>query len=363
MVNKNLDNDQIARELKQLYDEEHGKYWHCFLSDDEDTTLKMYRHNLIYLKYAGKRTVDAVLCASRYVGLEKLKERAKEIKFIQDKRNVEDNCIENFIKEKFNAFANKKLELKSFGDYNEALANFLFDEVTSAYGRQWCCIVGRNIFHCITGQYIGSVLQFTFNERQIVFFKMKKEPLVQFDHSTYATICHKFNLPANWKVELSDPLPDERLPVEDILDILKTRNIVMETTGEKLNMPLQIMCHRGCESSFNKDKTYILLECDPQFKMSMSIWMTKEAEFVPVNANIGKDILHLVREDKTERTAAIIRTYIIEKYGGEWFCLVADTNGFQFVIYHNRNLFNFLIGDLEIVLYQPGLEKYKSNYV
>jgi hypothetical protein len=364
MVDNNVSYDQIASELKQLYDEKHEKYWHCFVSDDEDTTFKGFRHELVYLRYAGgKKSVEACLCTSRYVGLDKLKERAREIKVIQDKKNIAENSVDNFIKEKFVVFSNKRLENENYGDYNEAFANFLSAELISAYGNRWNCIVGRNIFYCITGQYSGSVLQHTFNGRQVIVFKMKKQPLVQFDHSTYAIICQKFGVPAKWRVNSSDQLPKERLPVEDILRILKTGNIISEITGQKWpDMPLQIMCHHGAESSFNKDTTITLLECDPQFNMSMSIWKTREAEYVQVTGNIGETILRLIKENEPKRIASIIRSYMIENYGGEWFCFVADTNGFQFVIYHNGNLFNFLVGDLEIVLYQPGLEKFKSDY-
>lgn len=123
------------------------------------------------------------------------------------------------------------------------------------------------------------------------------------------------------------------------------------------------MHNGGYFALFRHDRYHLTIDGLEQ-NMRFDIWISNmNIPYIPIEeSDVVLNFLNLLKTTDTSTHDDRLNLPIVvcftmqKKFGGEnWCCILADTNSFDYCIYHNGNYYNFVVDELEVVIYQPGL--------
>jgi cytohesin len=335
--------EDIACRFKKIYEIKYGNVWHCIVGEESPISWPDRSIETIIIKSCD---ITVYLWRTSRQDSIQIFEDVGILNLIDDKIS-DKSTVDDWINDHLIEIREKRIE--DF-DHYEDLFRYLRESISQNIGRDWGFMAGKRIVNTITSaentNRMFSVI--CKNGMEIAVFKGERGDALTVNHSIYATLHHYGE--AFFNFEKTDQLsPNSFLTVAEIQKTLR------------LPFPVQIEYSRGlflnyCSFRYGL-KIYLQIGSHCYFWLSNVNCPQLQLEKNEVIFEIVKWLKMLspypeLRQDLPFQICIKMQL----KFGGfNWCCTLADANSYQHVIYHNGNYFNFVIGELMVVLYQPGL--------
>jgi hypothetical protein len=350
---------EIANALKERYEIKFaGQNWYCAISKINPTvattiggeTLCIHVGGLVESLKLVSGDLHVVLWRTRELGTgqDLLDSVAAKIDDDKKKKSAVDDWINKYLNKM------KEIQVQYYKDKEDLIEN-LVKPIVDAVGIYWNIVVGDFVDTIINDAKIVRKFEVICrNGLRVVVFKESHSHQQIVDHSLIAALHYYGKAFFNFE-KIAEHIK------------LKSRFLISQMMPTfRISLPVSVAYVRGYISA-NCAAAHKLYIDSLAFQYSLIIWVQNvNVSYSPIDSSdvisyvrkILEHILSLVPYSvdmiNDLKLSTSIRDLLQMKFGGSWSCLLGNTNHFQHLIYHNGNYYNFVFGQLEIVVYQPG---------